>query len=431
MTAKVIYVFENRKNYKLTIINQEHYGRGVAKYNSMPVFVHNALPGEFVVANITNVKKKFCEGVVTKIITPSKSRVDAPCKCYEYCGGCHIMHQEYSENLKFKKRIVMDALYKFGGFNVKNIKLNNTIASPTIYNYRNKITLHVKDNKLGYYKSNSNDLVSIDKCLIVDNVINDCIDIISKYLSGIKEVVIRYGKYTDELMIIFTIVNDLSIELLDDLEKHIKSLTSIYIIKNRKKRLIYGDSVITEKLLGKTFQILPESFFQVNTMQAENMFSKVRSYIGKNDKNILDLYCGSGVISILLSSFDRKIIGVDIVDASIINAKANAVINKCENLCFINDDVVNVLPVILKTKKEIDVLIVDPPRSGIDKKSVDFIVKLKPKKIIYISCDPITLSRDLKILNNLYNVIEITPYDMFPMTHHVECVCVLNLRKHL
>ena len=421
-------MFESGKNYKLTIINQEHFGRGVAKYNNVPVFVHNALPGEFVSVNITSVRKKFCKEIEKKIITPSKYRIDAPCKYYKYCGGCNIMHQEYSQNLKFKQRIVMDALYKFGGFNVKNIKLNNIITSTTKFNYRNKITLHVKNNKLGYYKEGSNELVEIDKCLIVDNVINDCIDIIKKYLHDIKEVVIRYGKYTDELMIIFKVVNDLRIDLLDDLEKHIKSLTSIYIVKNGKKKLIYGDAVITEKLLGKTFQILPESFFQVNTLQAENMFSKVRSYLKESDINILDLYCGSGVISILLSNEKRKIIGVDIVESSIINANDNAVINNSENLCFIKDDVVNVLPIILKTKKNIDVLIVDPPRSGIDKKSISFILNLNPKKIIYISCDPITLARDLKLLSDSYDINEITPYDMFPMTHHVECVCLLNLR---
>ena len=419
-------MFECGKNYKLTIINQEHFGRGIAKYNDVPIFVHGALPKEFVSVKITSVNKKYCTGIATKIITPSKHRVDAPCKYYNECGGCQIMHQEYSENLVFKRRIVMDALYKFGGFDIKNIKLNNIVASPTIFNYRNKITLHVYNNMIGYYKKGSRELVDIDKCLIVDNVINDVIDIIRNHLKNIKEVIIRYGKYTDQLMIIFKVIDDLSIELFDELGKHIKSLTSVYVIKDGIKKNVCGEELICEKLLGKTFQILPDSFFQVNTLQAENMFSKVKTYINKDDENILDLYCGSGVISILISGGNRKIIGVDIVEESIINAKENAKINKCKNLCFIKDDVVNVLPIILKTKKHIDVLIVDPPRNGIDKKSIEFILEIKPKKIIYISCNPITLARDLKILNNIYNLEEVTPYDMFPMTYHVECVSVLS-----
>ena len=400
-------MFEVGKNYKLTIINQEHYGRGVAKYNNIPVFVDDALPGEFVSVNITSSHKKYCEGVATKVYTASKHRVIPPCDYYDECGGCNIMHQEYSENLKFKQRIVMDALYKFGDINVKNIKLNNIIPSPTIFNYRNKITLHVKDNKLGYYKSNTNDIVSIDKCLIVDNVINDCIEIISKYLDGIKKVTIRYGKYTDEVMIIFDVKEDLKIGLLDDLGSHIKQLSSIYIVKDGVITLAYGSEYITEKLLNKKYQILPGSFFQVNTLQAENMFSKVKKYLDEDDINILDLYCGCGVISIILSDNKRKIIGVDITESSIKSANENKKLNKSKNLRFINDDVVNVLPIILKTKKQLDVLIVDPPRSGIDKKSINFILNIKPKKIIYISCDPITLSRDIKLLDEEYNLIEI------------------------
>lgn len=423
--------FIEGKNYKLSIIHQDHNGRGIAKYNRYPIFIPYTLPGELIDVKITKTKKNYAEGLPEKLITVSKNRVKIPCNYFYACGGCDIMHQKYEDGLKMKLRNLKELLYKFGKIRINIIKINPVVKCDDIFNYRNKVTFHVEDNKMGFYKNKTNELININECKIINSRFNDILKVIKKHLkySEITEITLRYGEYTNEIMIILKSNKIIDEKLIKTLIKSNKDIKSIYRLKGKNYQLIYGQRYIYEKLLGKSFRISPDSFFQINTKQAEKMFSYVLKNIGKNDKNILDLYCGIGVISLIIGNDDRNIIGVDIVEDAIKDANVNKRLNKLENIEFINADVSKVLPVIKRTKKHLDVVIVDPPRTGIDKTSRNVINELLPNKLIYISCSPVTLSRDLKELMENYEIVEITPFDMFPMTHHVESVCVLKLRK--
>ncbi|MBQ7140203.1 MAG: 23S rRNA (uracil(1939)-C(5))-methyltransferase RlmD [Bacilli bacterium] len=424
--------FVEGKNYKLSIIHQDHYGRGIAKFNRYPIFIPYTLPGELIEVKITKSKKNFAEGLPEKLITVSNNRVKIPCENFYVCGGCDIMHQKYEDGLKMKKRNLLEILYKFGKIDVTKLKINNVVKCDDIFNYRNKVTFHVKDNKIGFYKNETNELINIDECKIINDKFNKILKYIKKHLSdsGITEIVMRYGTYTDELMIIFKSNKNIDEQFIRNLVKLNKSVKSIYLLKNSKYKLIYGEKYIHENLLDKTFRISPDSFFQVNTKQAEKMFSKVLKYINSDDKNILDLYCGIGVISLIINNSRKNIIGVDIVKNAIEDANVNKVLNNASKVEFVCENVSNILPVIKRAKKDLDVIILDPPRTGIDKNSVNIINELLPKKLIYISCNPVTLARDLKTLKENYNVEEITPYDMFPITHHIETVTLLTIKEN-
>jgi len=425
-------MFEEGKKYKLSIIRQETTGNGVAKYNKFPVFIPYGLPSELVEVKITKLKKSFANGEIIKHITSSKDRVKAPCPYYYQCGGCDLMHQSYESSLEFKKKNLIELLYKFAKINSNLIKLNNVVKAEDNFYYRNKVTFHVENNKIGFYREGTNKLVEIEECIIINPIFNIALKVIKKYLKdcNIKTVVMKYGEYTKELMLIFETDKALDLKLIDDLKTKIKVLKSIYISNKNKYKLVYGSEYISEKLLDKRFRITPKSFFQVNTKQIEKLFSNVQKYITKSDVNILDLYCGTGVISILISDQKRKILGVDIVKEAIEAANINKEINECNNIEFVASNVKNVLPVIKKANKNLDVIILDPPRSGIDKDSVNVINDLLPNKIIYVSCNPVTLARDLNSLKENYDVKELTPYDLFPMTHHVECLTLLELKKY-
>ena len=424
-------MFEEGKKYKLSIIRQENTGKGVAKFNKFPIFIPYALPGEIVEVKVSKLKKSYGEGIITKQITTSKYRIDIPCPYYYSCGGCDLMHQTYKSSLEFKKKNLIELLYKFSKINSNFIRLNDVVGTDKNYYYRNKVTFHVQNNKIGFYKENTNELVEVDECIIINPIFNIALKLIKKHInnSGIKSIVMKYGEHTKELMIIFETKKDIDQNLIDELTSKIKSVTSIYKSNNNKHKLVYGESHIKEKLLDKTFKISPKSFFQINTLQVEKMFSKVSEYLDEKDINILDLYCGIGVISIIINNDKRKIIGVDIVKEAILDADINKQLNNSENIEFVASNVKNVLPVIKKARKNLDVIILDPPRSGIDKDSINIINELLPKKIIYISCNPVTLCRDLNVLKEKYDIIEITPYDLFPLTHHVETVTLLKVKN--
>lgn len=422
--------FKEGKNYKLSIIHQDHSGRGIAKFNRYPIFVPYTLPGELIDVKITKSKKNFAEGLPEKLITVSKNRVKIPCDYFYACGGCDIMHQKYEDGLKMKHRNLKELLYKFGRINVNLIRINDVVESDDIFNYRNKVRFHVLDNNIGFYKNKTKDLININNCKIVNESFNKVIKTIKKDLkdSGISEITLRCGEYTDEIMVIFKTNKNIDKKMIDALIKNNKNVKSIYQLKLNKYKLLHGEAYIHDKLLDKTFRISPNSFFQINTKQAEKLFNKVLKYIDDKDKNILDLYCGIGVISIIVSNNKRNIIGVDIVDNAIKDANYNKNLNNVKNVEFISEDVSNVLPVIKMAKKQLDVIILDPPRTGIDKESIKLINELLPKKLIYISCNPVTLARDLKELKENYDIREITPFDMFPLTHHVESVSLLCLK---
>lgn len=389
------------------VIKLDHLGRGIGKLDGKIIFIPNALPNEIVSVKIIKDKKRYYEGIVTEYKKLSNKRIQPLCPYYDKCGGCDLMHLDYNDELKFKQEKIENIINQYVN---ENIKINKIIGSDNIYNYRNKLTLHI-NNKIGLYQKQSNDIIEIDKCLIVDDKINKIIKDLKKYKINTKEIIIKASD--KETMISYN----------GNISK-IEDLNCSNIWENSK--LIKGNGYIQEKIGNLTFQISPEAFFQVNTKQTKKLYDKIKvmANLSKNDQ-VLDLYCGTGTIGLYLSDACSKVLGVEINEQAINNANNNKKINNIKNAEFIVGDAKKVIKDI---KFKPSVIIVDPPRSGLFKGMVDDLIKFKADKIIYVSCDPMTLARDLNILQEHYEITEIQPVDLFPHTHHVECIAKL-IRK--
>ena len=391
----------------------DNMGRGICYIDNKITFVPNTLPGELVNINITKESKKYNEGIVTKYLETSPDRVESLCPYFDSCGGCALLNTSYSNTLKYKKEKLESIILKYSG-----LKLDiNVIESPNDLHYRNKITLKIKNNEYGYYISETHKLVKIDDCLLAEQSISDFIKDI-KYL-GIKdgELVIRTN-YLNELLLVIDSKTKPQID--------IDYLTNNHKIKGiiLNNKLVYGESSFKEVINHLIFNVSYDSFFQVNREICRIIFDKLNEYIDKS-KCILDLYSGVGTLGISVSHKVDKVYSLEIVKNATLNGISNAKLNDASNIYFMLGKVEDNIK---KIKDEIDTIILDPPRAGLDKVTRDFITRMNPQKIIYISCDPMTLARDLKELSLNYKVKEITGLDMFPYTYHCESITVLERR---
>lgn len=392
----------------------DYYGRGISRSSGKVYFIENALKDEDVSITLLKEKKKYCEAKLKEISNISKDRTEAKCKYYNVCGGCQIMHIKEEKQEEFKKEKVEEILKKFLKYN-KDV---NDIVFSKNFNYRNKVVLHVKDNKLGFYKNKTNELIEIDKCLLLNPVINDLISYLKNYieLKDIEKITIKVGNKTNEVMLI-----------IDGSIAYYKKLLEIVDVLIINEKVMTTKDYITSYIGNKKYIIKKNSFFQVNYDISTRMYNKVKDVIVKEkSKNVLDLYCGTGTIGIYISDVVSKITGIEVVSDAIESANTNKKINNVENIKFILGKVEDKLDFI--SNNNIDTVIVDPPRSGLHKKVIPILEKISPKTIIYVSCDPITMARDINLLSNNYELVEVTPYDMFPNTYHVECVAVLKLK---
>lgn len=399
------------------IENLDHYGKGIARINGMPVFIENALPGEEVEIEITKTKKNLMEGTVLDRIKTSEKRIEPACPYFGICGGCDLMHMSYSDQLSFKENKVKEIMLKFVNFdNVKEIMPSYQ------FNYRNKVTLQVKE-KMGYYKKKSYEIIPVDNCLLASNSINEIIMRLNSIsLINVEQIVIRTTK--KEKMLVLYIKNSIDEKYMVD---NFKDLDSIITILNNKEKVIHGKSYIEEEINNLKFVISPTSFFQVNTEGMIRLYNKALEYAQiSSDDSILDLYCGTGTIGIYCSKGAKNVLGIEINEHAIKDAFVNKELNNIDNIDFKVGDVKDVLN---KTKFKPSIIFVDPPRSGLDGKTVEHLLNLKPEKIVYISCDPVTLARDLNLLKAEYDIIEVTPVDMFPNTFHVECIVKLRKKR--
>lgn len=400
----------------IKIESLDHYGRGITKLDGKITFIENALPNEIVEIKIDKVKNKYIEGSVLKYIDKSKERINVDCPYYNLCGGCNIMHLSYPNQLKFKQEKIENIVTKYLN---KNIKINNIIGCDINTHYRNKVTFQIKEN-IGFYKNNTYDIINIDNCLISNKLINDSIKYLKELnLKDINKITCRTG--LNELMIIIETKNiNLDITPLKNIAN------SIYLKINNKYIHVYGNKNIYENLDKYKYIISPDSFFQVNINTCLKLYKQIKQYVGKN-KNVIDLYCGTGSIGIFISD-NNNVVGIEKNEYAIMDAIENKKINNLKMIDFICGDSGKKLR---KLKLKTDIIIVDPPRSGLNQETINNILNFNPKEIIYVSCDPMTLVRDLKILNKCYDIIEITPFDMFPNTYHVECLTYLKLKTKI
>ena len=403
--------------YDVKIIRLNNEGLGVALVNKFVVFVTNSLPNELVKIKITEVNENYAKGIVTSYVETSNDRVIPECPYYEKCGGCNLMHMNYESQINFKKDKVKSIFKKISNIDI-DIK---DIIYDKEYNYRNKVVLKVKGNKIGLYREKTNDIISVDRCLIIDNKINDELIklelFVNKYINNnISELMIR--TINNKIMFSLDTINK---EVRDSFLDNFSHIDSIYI----NNKLVYGEEFLKEKIDNLEFNISPKSFFQVNKNIMTKMYEKAISYI---DGGItLDLYSGTGTISMLASKTSKEVIGIEALQDAVKDANNNLELNNIKNVSFICDKVENKINEL--KDKNIDNIILDPPRSGSDKKSLNSILEIEPKQIIYISCNPVTLARDYNTLKEKYNIKEITLFDMFPNTYHVESLMVLERRN--
>ena len=396
----------------------DHQGRGIAYIDDKITFVENALPGEEVLIKITNSKKKYNEGIVQKYIQKSEKRVDNVCPFYESCGGCNILHMSYNDQLEYKENKIKDIMKKYANID----KISKIIKCDKQFNYRNKVTLKVENNIIGYYEKKSYNLVNIDKCLIIDNEFNKIINDLKRFnLDNIYELMIRNVDSDNTALTLYLQKDTNCIQIDEYCKKNNIILNKIITNKDFKCN---EKSNIIGKLGNFKFIISPLSFFQVNTDQTIKLYDKILEVLEPNkDDNLLDLYCGTGTIGIYVANKVNKVLGVEIVKDAIHDANINKKINNVNNINFICG---NTEKIIKDVKEKYNAIIVDPPRAGLTESIIRDIFRINPDKIVYVSCDPITLARDLKLLQEKYEVLDVVPVDMFPNTYHVETVCKLK-----
>lgn len=395
----------------------DHQGRGIAKINGITTFIPNALVDEIVDVEVIEQKKKFNIGKVTKYITLSPERIEPICPYYKNCGGCDLMHMSYQNQLKFKQDKVINIMERYASIDSNKIK---DILYSSEYYYRNKVTFQVKE-KIGFYDKKSYDIISVEHCYISSHKINELLSILNTCdLKGILQIMIRTNE--KEVIVVIT-AKKISQEIISKL----KDKCSI-IQYDGSYQLISGHDYLIDSIGDYQFMISPASFYQVNKNTVKLLYDEVLEYLKPNKNEVvLDLYSGTGTIGIYVSKFVKKVISVEINKYAVKDAFQNKELNNIHNIEFICNDVANVIE---QLKQKIDAVIVDPPRSGLDDKTIQHLKEIQSNKMVYVSCDPITLARDLEKLSDLYEVKEITPVDMFPNTYHVECVVALELREN-
>ena len=449
---------EKNKEYIVDIIDMGFSGEGIAKINDFTIFIPGAIIGEKIRILVVKVLSSYAFGKVIEVIEKSDSRIKEDCVTYKRCGGCNLRHISYQRTLQIKQNSVQALVNK----TLKNkIMVKNTVGMEDPYYYRNKAQFPVgidKENKayIGVFANRTHTIIPIQKCYIQKEISQEIGNFICDFINEnkisvyneknqkglIRHIVIKVGIKTNEIMCILVIngkkipkEEELSQKLINkfsDIKTIVKNINTknTNVILGKENINIYGNGYITDILGDYTFKISPLSFYQVNPVQAEKLYNIGVQAAGiTKEDTVFDLYCGIGTIALFMSKYAKKVYGIEIVEQAIDDAKENCKINNITNSEFIAGDVEKVLSDLIENKNIIpDIIMVDPPRKGLDNTTIENIMKIKPKKLIYISCNPATLIRDLAKLEKEYNIKEITPVDMFPFTSHVECVVVLNLK---
>jgi len=441
---------------EVNIIDINHMGQGVTRIDDFVVFINNAIEGDLVEIEIIEVKKNFAVGKLLKIIKKSENRINAPCQYFSQCGGCQLMYIDYKAQLEYKKNRVLNELRR-AFVNTESIIVNDTIGMEEPFRYRNKTAFSVikKNNKIivGPYEQGTYNTVNINSCMLqtkeADEVVNILKNLLIKYKvepydkrtrrGTIRNIVLRSNKQNEIMLILVTSSEifpnkDLIVKELTTQVKEIKTVVqninsrNTNLIMGYKNIVLFGNGTINDTVGELTFTISPDTFFQINQIQTEKIYEKVIEYANLNKDDIcFDIYSGIGTISLIVAKYVKKVYGVEIVEQSIINARENAKLNKIENAEFLIGKAEEVLLMLYKKGINADVIIVDPPRKGCEKEVIDTIISMASKKVVYVSCNPSTLSRDIKLLENGgYKLKEVQPVDQFPWSTHVETVSFLT-----
>ncbi len=443
---------ELNETFKVKIDSYDINGYGVCHIDKKIVFVEGAMEGETVIIKITDIHSKFCFSKTIKILEKSEHRIESLCPYSKYCGGCDLLYMDYETECKIKENRVRQILRKF------KYQENPIIKNDNLYGYRNKIMVPFRKDEegdviYGFYEKMTHNVISMDKCIISNDKSNEILHYIARYLSifnvsiydedknnGLfKEVMIR-NTATNEYMVVLVTTADYDFSnLVNYLNKDFPEIKSIYLNINSKLtnvvlsneyKLLYGNETITEDILGLKFNVSPASFMQVNHDNCEKLYSEAIKLANLNkDMNVIDAYCGMGSITLNIAKQVKHVYGIEVVDAAIVNANNNKLLNNINNADFIcgkcEDEIKK-----LVSKEKIDCIFFDPPRKGCEKSFLDTVISMNIPRIVYISCNISTAARDIEILEKGgYKLESATPVDLFSKTSHVETVCCLSRKN--
>lgn len=436
-----------------------HDGAGVAKVDGYPLFVKNALPGEKAKIKVIKVNKGYGFGRLEEILEQSPYRVDAPCPIYKECGGCQLQHLSYEGQLLAKEKQVRDVLTRIG--KLENVKVHPVLGMSEPWRYRNKAQVPVGEREggliAGFYQQRSHEIIDMEACMIQqeknDEVVQAVKRICTKYgvtayneqrhKGSLRHIMARHGQVTKEVMVVLvTRTSELpnKEKIVKEIVESVEGVKSIIQNVNSKKtnvilgdetRVLWGEEVIYDLIGNVKFAISSRSFYQVNPEQTKVLYDQALTYAElTGEETVIDAYCGIGTISLFLAQKAKKVYGVEIVPEAIADANRNADLNGIGNVEFAVGEAEVVIPNWYKEGIVADVLVVDPPRKGCDDALLQTIIEMKPKKVVYVSCNPATLARDLRVLEDGgYTTVEVQPVDMFPHTTHVECISQLILKE--
>lgn len=450
-------MLSKNKEYVIDIVDIGQGGVGIGKYEGLTVFVEGGLIQDKVKVRINKSKKNYAVGDIVEIIEKSPFRVDRICSDdLKDCGGCQIQELDYNKQLELKTNEVKQVISRIG--KLENVEIHETIGMQSPCRYRNKAQFPIQNIKgetaIGFYKKKSHDVIPTDMCLIQHDINDKIIKIIKTYIQAynvsiynetnhtgvLRHLVTKVGFTTNEVMVVL-VANGTNLphlnELASVLEENIPGFKTLVLNINKAKtnvilgnenKIIYGNGKINDFIGDLVFEISPLSFFQVNPVQTEVLYNKALEYAElKENDTVFDIYCGIGSISLFLAQKATKVYGIEIVEDAIKDAKINAKLNNLDNVEFYVGKAEEVVPKMYSEGKTANVVVVDPPRKGCDEKVLDTIVSMKPDRVVYVSCNPSTLARDLAYLDERgYKCVEIQPVDMFPHTMHVETVAKLR-----
>lgn len=447
-----------RKNeiIELNITSLTSDGDGVGRAGEMVFFVPNTAVGDTIRAKVLKVKKNVGFARVEEIVTPSPDRIEADCPVSFSCGGCVYRHISYDAECRAKRQKVIDAVTRIGKLDAALVR--DIIPSKNIDDYRNKAMIPVGLNRdgevvMGYYARHSHHIMHCLRCQLSPPVFNDIIEDVYAFLrhrpslvytpqnrSGIRHIYLRCAETTGDVM--FCVVagsrhfdgEDVLYNSIKEKYPQVKSMIvnvnaeDTNVILGKHSHTVFGEGFITDTLCGLRFEIAPEAFYQINRTQAELLYAKAKEYADlSGSETLIDLYCGAGTIGLSMADKCRELIGVEIIPEAIENAKRNALQNGAHNARFFCGDATAAAAKLRSEGVAPDVIVVDPPRKGLTPELIDTIVQMSPKRVVYVSCDPATMARDLKLFTEQNcSVKEITPVDMFPRTSHCESVCLMS-----
>ena len=449
-------MLSKNKEYVVDIVDIGQGGVGIGKYEGFTVFVEGGLIQDKVKVRINKSKKNYAVGDIVKIIEKSPFRVERICSDdLKECGGCQIQELDYNKQLELKTNEVKQVISRIG--KLENVEIHETIGMKNPCRYRNKAQFPIQningETAIGFYKKKSHNVIPTDMCVIQHDINDKIIKIIKTYIQAynvslynetthtgvLRHLVTKVGFTTNEVMVVL-VANGTNLPHLNELASVLKenipgfktlvlniNKAKTNVILGKENKVIYGNGKINDYIGDLVFEISPLSFFQVNPIQTEVLYNKALEYAElKENDTVFDIYCGIGTISLFLAQKATKVYGIEIIEDAIKDAKINAKLNKLDNVEFYVGKAEEVVPKMYSEGKTADVVVVDPPRKGCDEKVLDTIVSMKPDRVVYVSCNPSTLARDLAYLNERgYKCVEIQPVDMFPHTSHVEVVTLL------